>query len=108
MAIRWMRRREQAQNQAAIYFTTTCQIAMAAAPRLQSLRKVIDFCKKCAAVRARSPIMIGGFISDLRSSGAVDGIKIRSPNRNRESLPGRSADRFVTLIEGRSGTPHGS
>jgi hypothetical protein len=37
------------------------------APRLQSLRKVIDLCKKCAAVRAISPMMIGGFISDLEA-----------------------------------------
>jgi hypothetical protein len=44
----------------------------------------------------------------LGSRGAVDRIEIRWPNGNRESFPGGSADRFVTLIEGRSGTPHGS
>jgi hypothetical protein len=42
------------------------------------------------------------------SSGAVDRIEIRWPNSNSESFPGGSADRFVALIEGRSGTRHGS
>jgi enediyne biosynthesis protein E4 len=37
----------------------------------------------------------------LAGSTAVDRIEIRWPNGNSESFPGGSADRFVTLIEGR-------
>ncbi|HVR25998.1 MAG TPA: ASPIC/UnbV domain-containing protein [Candidatus Polarisedimenticolia bacterium] len=44
----------------------------------------------------------------LGSNGAVDRIEIRWPNGNSESFPGGSADRFLALIEGRGGTPHGS
>jgi hypothetical protein len=43
----------------------------------------------------------------LGSSGAVDRIEIRWPKGNSESFRGGSVDRFVALIEGRSGTPHG-
>ena len=53
-------------------------------------------------------IMIGGFISDLEAVAFVDRIEIRWPNGSGESFLGGSADRFVTLIERRSGTPHGS
>jgi hypothetical protein len=52
--------------------------------------------------------MIGGFISDLEAVAFVDRIEIRWPNGSGESFLGGSADRFVTLIERRSGTPHGS
>jgi hypothetical protein len=86
-----------------------CQIARASAPRLQSLRKVIDCARSAAAVRAISPIMMGGFIADLGSSGAVDRIKIRWPNGNSESFSAWTRRSFfITLMEGRSGTPHGS
>jgi hypothetical protein len=41
--------------------------------------------------------MMGGFISDLGSSGAVDGIKIRWPNGNSGRFPAGSAHRFLSL-----------
>jgi enediyne biosynthesis protein E4 len=44
----------------------------------------------------------------LGSSATVARIEVRWPNGNSESFPGGSADRFVTLIEGRGGTSHGS
>jgi enediyne biosynthesis protein E4 len=44
----------------------------------------------------------------LGSSAAVDRIEIRWPNGSTEVFPGGSADRFVTLIEGRGAAPHGS
>jgi hypothetical protein len=41
--------------------------------------------------------MMGGFISDLGSSGAVDRIKIRWPNGNSESFSAGRAARFLSL-----------
>jgi hypothetical protein len=51
--------------------------------------------------------------SDLRlhfglgSSAAVDRIEVRWPNGNTERFPGETANRFVTLIEGRGEVPNG-
>lgn len=44
----------------------------------------------------------------LGSSATIDRIEIRWPNGSTEVFPGGSADHFVTLMEGRGATPHGS
>jgi enediyne biosynthesis protein E4 len=44
----------------------------------------------------------------LGSNTEVDRIEVRWPNGNIETFPGGSADRFVTLIEGKGAIPTGS
>jgi hypothetical protein len=86
-----------------------CQIARASAPRLQSLRKVIDLCKKCSSGSSYISNNDGGLHFGLGKQWRGRSHQDSLAKRQQREFFGRTRRSFfITLIEGRSGTPHDS
>jgi ASPIC and UnbV len=109
MATRWIGRREEAQNQAAIYFTAIQSNRNGMGAAVTVIAGGHKFVQKCGSGSSyisnnNDGRLHFGLGKQWRGRWHQDSLAKR---QQREVSGGKRPSFFITLIESRSGTPHG-